>query len=103
MRQIQIKLVGVTRKRPGIKPPYNVKELSLIPLKVLFFLCACPENRHELFSPNVHTYMYNCTYMQLLSLVPSLFPQFDCSTRISRCDVPSMIEARTLPSLHTQL
>ena len=29
MRQIQIKLVGVTRKRPGIKPPDNVKEISL--------------------------------------------------------------------------
>ena len=80
----------------NFKPPYNVEELTLILLKksCSFYV---QKTCISFFFTNVHI----CS--SSVSSLPSLFPQFDCSTRISRCDVPSMIEARTLPAIHTQL
>ena len=73
MRQIQIKLVGVTRKRPGIKPPYNVKELSLIPLKVLSFYVHVQRTGMSFF---LQTYIHICTIVYICSCSVSSHPCF---------------------------
>ena len=60
----------------SLKPHFNVKELSLIPLQVSFFLCAWkrPDDRHELFF--LQMYMYISTILHICSCSVSSHPCF---------------------------